>query len=90
MYLNFKTLSVFFFISFNLSGQTLPKGFVFLDKEIPNIKVELNYATINNFTGKIVEGYYSNQSAIGTIALSKALSKIQKKLNSKGLGIKNI
>ena len=88
MYLNFKTLSVFFFISFNLSGQTLPKGFVFLDKEIPNIKVELNYATINNFTGKIVEGYYSNQSAIGTIALSKALSKIQKKLNSKGLGIK--
>ena len=88
MLLNIKTLFVFFFISYNLSGQILPEGFVFLDEEIPNIKVELKYATKNNFTGKIVEGYYSNKKAIGTIALSKALSKIQKKLNSKGLGIK--
>ena len=88
MLLNIKTLFVCLFISYNLSGQLLPEGFVFLDEEIPNIKVELKYATKNNFTGKIVEGYHSNQKAIGTIALSEALSKIQKKLNSKGLGIK--
>lgn len=88
MLLNIKTLFIIFFMSLNLSAQVLPKGFVFLDEEIPNIKVELRYATKNNFTGKIVEGYYSKKKAIGTKAMSKALTKIQKKLNSKGLGLK--
>ena len=32
-------------MSFNLSAQLLPEGFVFLDEEIPNIRVELRYAT---------------------------------------------
>ena len=75
-------------MSFNISAQLLPKGFVFLDEEIPNIRVELRYATKKNFTGKIVDGYYSKKKVIGTKALSKALTKIQKKLNSKGLGLK--
>lgn len=88
MLLNIKALFIFFFMSFNLSAQLLPEGFVFLDEEIPNIRVELRYATKKNFTGKIVEGYYSKKKVIGTKALSKALTKIQEKLHSKGLGLK--
>ena len=54
MLLNIKTF-LFYFLCLNLSAQVLPKGFVFLDEEIPNIKVELRYATKNNFTGKIMK-----------------------------------
>ena len=39
MLLNIKALFIFFFMSFNLSAQLLPEGFVFLDEEIPNIKL---------------------------------------------------
>ena len=61
MLLNIKALFIFFFMSFNLSAQLLPEGFVFLDEEIPNIRVELRYATKKILPEKIVEGYYSKK-----------------------------
>ena len=76
-------------ISFiNLSGQTLPEGFVFLENEIPNLIVDLRYSKDDNFMGKKVEGYKSGQKAIGTLELANALKQVQKKLKSQGLGLK--
>ena len=76
-------------ISFiHLSGQTLPEGFVFLENEIPNLIVDLRYSKDDNFLGKKVKGYKSGQKAIGTLELAKALKRVQKKLNSQGLGLK--
>jgi len=40
--------------SWGLIGQTLPKGFVFLNEQIPDLEVSLRYATTDNFTGRIV------------------------------------
>ena len=76
-------------ISFiNLSGQTLPEGFVFLENEIPNLIVDLRYSKDDNFMGKKVEGYKSGQKAIGTLELANALKQVQKNLKSQGLGLK--
>ena len=76
-------------ISFiNLSGQTLPEGFVFLENEIPNLIVDLRYSKDDNFLGKKVEGYKSGQKTIGTLELANALKQVQKKLKSQGLGLK--
>ena len=76
-------------ISFiNLSGQTLPEGFVFLENEIPNLIVDLRYSKDDNFLGKKVEGYKSGQKAIGTLELANALKQVQKNLKSQGLGLK--
>ena len=72
----------------HLSGQTLPEGFVFLENEIPNLIVDLRYSKDDNFLGKKVEGYKSGQKAIGTLELAKALKRVQKKLESEGLGLK--
>lgn len=74
--------------SFYLGGQTLPEGFVFLENEIPNLIVDLRYSKDDNFLGKKVEGYKSGQKAIGTLELAKALKRVQKKLESQGLGLK--
>ena len=71
-----------------MTGQTLPKGFTFLEDVIPGLIVELNYSTKKNFIGRPINGYKKGQKVIGTLSLAKALSKVQSKLNSVGLGIK--
>lgn len=72
----------------HLSGQTLPEGFVFLENEIPNLMVDLRYSKDENFLGKKVEGYKSEQKAVGTLELARALRRVQKKLELQGLGLK--
>lgn len=74
--------------SWGLIGQTLPEGFVFLKEQIPDLEVSLRYATTDNFTGRVVNGYHPQQKVIGTAALAQALKKAQSKLKAKGLGLK--
>lgn len=72
---------------FALSAQVIPAGFVNLNKEIPNLVVDLRYASSENFTGRVVPGYNSSK-AIGTEDLATALKKVQAQLKPYGLGLK--
>ena len=69
-------------------AQELPKEFVFLEDEIPNLIVELRYASRDNFMGKTVTGYRAKQKVIGTKTLARGLKKVQKKLKKHNLGLK--
>ena len=72
---------------FALSAQVIPAGFVNLNKEIPNLVVDLRYASSENFIGRVVPGYNSSK-AIGTEDLATALKKVQAQLKPYGLGLK--
>ena len=65
------------------SLEALPTGFVYLHDIIPDIQVSLRYATEENFTGCIVDGYFSNVSII-TRAAALALKQAQELLKEKG------
>ena len=88
--MQFKTELFFllFFVSSLGKTQQLPKGFTYLENQITNLKVELRYATTDNFMGRIVQGYRPNQKVIGTFALAKALKKVQKQLATQNLELK--
>jgi len=60
--------------------------FVTIQKAIPSIKVELRYATNNNFIGKPINGYHSKKAII-TIETILALKKVQQELEKKGLSL---
>ena len=75
-----------FLISIWVSAQELPKGFVYLEDEIPDLKTELRYYTSNNFIGKRIKGYESDR-LIGTVSLKNALLIVQNDLKKKGLGL---
>ena len=84
--LPFKIITLFF-LQFSFCQQELEKGFVYLDKFIPNIVFDLRYGGVDNFTGKVVKGY-ENARPISTIEMGKALRKVQFYLESRGLGLK--
>ena len=88
MLFNTKLFFLLFFILSLGRAQELPKGFTYLENHIPNLKVELRYATTDNFMGRIVQGYRPNQKVIGTLALAKALKKVQTQLATQDLGLK--
>jgi len=85
--LKIKLILLLLAISFSLSAQQIPDGFVYLKEEIPSLLINLRYASSENFTGKIVPGYNSSK-AIGTKELATALKKVQAKLKDNGLGLK--
>ena len=82
-----KIIFVSFIFSFGLLAQEIPEGFVYLKEIIPTLVVDLRYASPENFTGKVVRGYTSQQ-VVGTKALAIALNKVQNQLKSSGLGLK--
>ena len=88
MLFNTKLFFLLFFILSLGRAQELTKGFTYLENHIPNLKVELRYATTDNFMGRIVQGYRPNQKIIGTLTLAKALKKVQKQLATRDLGLK--
>ena len=75
--LKIKLILLLLAISFSLSAQQIPDGFVYLKEEIPSLLINLRYASSENFTGKIVPGYNSSK-AIGTKELATALKKVTK------------
>ena len=56
-----------------------------LEKEIPSIRLDIRYATDNNFTHKQV---YSSARAFLREPAAKALAKVQNDLAKRGLGLK--
>ena len=76
----------FFFICFQSFGQ-LPNNFVYVQKEIPTIKIELRYLSNNNFVGVPVDGYKANIVILSKQA-TKALKKVQNELLKDSLSLK--
>jgi D-alanyl-D-alanine dipeptidase len=76
---------IFFFFSFSCTN--IPDGFVYINDIDSSIKIELRYSTLNNFTGKIIDGYKSN-NAIISIQAAKALSQVQTDLLTRNLSLK--
>lgn len=86
-----KTLFILFFASFPIvslfSDQSLPAGFVYADRIIPNLIFEPRYYSNNNFTGRRVDGYLAPK-CIMTAQCAIALKKVQDELETRGMGLK--
>ncbi len=65
----------------------LPKGFVYVETMIPDIKLEMRYCSDNNFVGKPIDGYNA-EVIIMTKPAALALKKVQAVLKKKGYGLK--
>ncbi len=65
----------------------LPKGFVYLEDEVPNIKIELRYCLLNNFVGSPIDGYEA-EVCIVSKPTALALKKVQEALAKKKIGLK--
>ncbi|MEV0650834.1 D-Ala-D-Ala dipeptidase VanX [Phytomonospora sp. NPDC050363] len=61
-------------------------GFAFVDEFVPGIRWDAKYATGDNFTGGLVDGYAANR-VVGTEALCAALANAQEKAAPLGLGL---
>jgi D-alanyl-D-alanine dipeptidase len=67
-----------------MSSEGLPPGFVYLHDIIPNIQVNLRYATEENFIGSVINGYFSNDVSIVTKAAALGLKQAQELLKENG------
>jgi len=56
-----------------------------ISQYIPNIKLDIRYASSNNFTGQVV---YTEARAFARLPVVLALKKIQEELNKKNLSLK--
>ncbi len=65
----------------------LPDGFVYLDEAIPDLVVDLRYATGDNFVGRSVDGYQHTHAILSAPAAT-ALAEVQDRLRTFGLGLK--
>ena len=64
----------------------LPDGFVYLDEAVPGVYWDAKYASQDNFTGAVVDGYKSNRVACSK-EMAKALSKARDLAEEKGLSL---
>ncbi len=80
-------LNILFVLITNLLFAQLPKGFVYVEKKIPDIKTELRYFTNNNFIGQKITGYNKDVCILSSQA-TNALKKVQDELKSFNLSIK--
>jgi len=69
------------------SQADLPKGFNYIQEKIPNIELDLRYYETNNFVGQVIDGYLAPRAILSSEA-TLSLVKVQKELESFGLGLK--
>lgn len=65
----------------------LPKGFVYVDEVIPDLRVELRYASAHNFVGERIDGYRGDRPIL-TREAALALQRVQEELRRFGLELK--
>lgn len=65
----------------------LPEGFVYVDTIMPEIVIELRYATAHNFVGARIDGYLKPKGIL-TKQAAYALKNVQAELKPFGLGLK--
>lgn len=66
---------------------SLPKGFMYLSTQAPDIAVDLRYAGRDNFTGRQITGYNRGRCIVSNAA-GKALIAAQADLRRYGFGLK--
>lgn len=66
---------------------SLPDGFAYLNTIDPSIEVDLRYASTNNFTGEVVDGYADANAVVLREDAAIALADVQSTLGDAGLGI---
>ncbi|MDR0671471.1 MAG: peptidase M15 [Oscillospiraceae bacterium] len=66
----------------------LPDGFVYVSDLAPEVAESLRYATKDNFTGAVVDGYGAGVRAVLTRPAAEALARVQTALMAEGLGLK--
>ena len=69
-----------------VNPEVRPEDFVVLKEHIPGIQLDLKYATTDNFTGNIVDGYWKGQCLM-TRKAADALKKVQSELDEMGLSL---
>lgn len=65
----------------------IPSGFVSLGDICPDLKIQMNYATTENFTGEVVDGYKSRKAYMAK-APAEALCAVQAQVNKLGYSLK--
>ena len=63
---------------------SLPEGFVYLDEAVPGVYWDAKYASNDNFTGAVVDGYAGNRVALSN-RMAPALLKARDLAAEKGL-----
>lgn len=84
-----KKIALIFFLtlSINLLSQEIPEGFVEIRQIIPDIILDLRYATNHNFLGVKVDGYNAEKCYI-TKTAADSLAKVQSELRKFSLSLK--
>jgi len=75
------------FLASSSYSQNIPKGFVEIREVIPDIVLDLSYATSHNFLGVPVNGYNAQKCFI-TKAAADSLLKVQNELKQFNLSLK--
>ena len=65
----------------------LPRGFVDAKRIVPDIIVEMRYATTRNFTGRRVTGYRANRCILAR-PVAEALARVQRSVRAQGFTLK--
>ena len=65
----------------------IPSGFISLNELCPSMKFQMNYATVDNFTGEVVDGYKAKKAFLAK-APAEALCLVQAEAQKKGLTLK--
>ena len=73
---------------FSCNTSNLPAGFSKIESIEPPILVDLRYSGSDNFLGRTVKGYENPKNILLTNETIDALTKVQKNLSKKNLGLK--
>ena len=65
----------------------IPSGFISLNEICPSMKIQMSYATTDNFTGEVLSGYKAKIAYLAK-APAEALCKVQAEANKLGLALK--
>ena len=65
----------------------IPDGFISLNDVCPSMKIQMNYATTENFTGEVVAGYKSKKAYLAKEP-AEALCIVQTQALKRGLSLK--
>jgi D-alanyl-D-alanine dipeptidase len=82
----FSIITLFVSVVF-FAQASLPEGFSYAKDYIPDLEIDLRYATKNNFVGQKIEGYRAKKAILSTKML-QALYAAQKEFGRMGLGLK--
>ena len=85
--MRYRVFFLFLFLFLSCKPETLPPGFDHITKHVPDLAIELRYASSQNFLGVVVTGYEHPKKVLTTPTL-KALKQAQEGFKQRGYGLK--